>query len=70
MTDDKIQRVSIIAEQILELCDEQEASVLDKTERVGEQQNPLPTLFSISSFSQMPPQWSCPAPSHKPSASL
>ena len=30
MTDEKIQRVSIIAEQLLELCDEQEASVLDK----------------------------------------
>jgi len=30
MTDEKIQRVSIIVEQLLELCDEQEASVLDK----------------------------------------
>ena len=32
MTDKKIQRVSIIVEQLLELCDEQEASVLDKIE--------------------------------------
>ena len=30
MKEDKIQRVSCLAEQILELCDEEDVSVLDK----------------------------------------
>ena len=32
MSDEKIQRVSCLAEQILEMCDEEDVSVLDKVD--------------------------------------